>query len=77
MPMDTPQEIYARPATLFVATFIGTMNRLDAHLDGPGWLRAGPFAARMPDTGGGPSGGQRPTGGLRSNKMQLKNRWSY
>src|SRR6266852_1647891 len=45
--MDTPQEIYARPATLFVATFIGTMNRLDASLDAPGWLRAGPFAVQM------------------------------
>jgi putative spermidine/putrescine transport system ATP-binding protein len=50
--MDTPQEIYARPATLFVATFIGTMNRLDAIVDGQGWLRAGPFTVRMPDAAG-------------------------
>src|SRR3982075_518333 len=28
--LATPAEIYAHPATLFVATFIGTMNRLDA-----------------------------------------------
>jgi putative spermidine/putrescine transport system ATP-binding protein len=42
--MDTPQEIYARPATLFVATFIGTMNRLDAMYDAnASTLRAGPF----------------------------------
>jgi putative spermidine/putrescine transport system ATP-binding protein len=42
--MDTPQEIYARPATLFVATFIGSMNRLDAIFDpGASTLRAGPF----------------------------------
>jgi putative spermidine/putrescine transport system ATP-binding protein len=40
--MDSPEEIYARPATLFVATFIGTMNRLEANLDG-GRLIAGPF----------------------------------
>src|SRR6202048_3912547 len=37
--MDTPREIYARPATLFVATFIGTMNRIDAHVDPSGWVR--------------------------------------
>ena len=41
--MDSPEEIYARPATLFVATFIGTMNRLDATYDPSGVLRAGPF----------------------------------
>src|SRR5438105_8641731 len=40
--MDSPEEIYARPATLFVATFIGTMNRLDAHF-ADGRLVAGPF----------------------------------
>ena len=48
--MDSPEEIYARPATLFVATFIGTMNRLDAHVDA-GWVRAGPFVAALPDIG--------------------------
>jgi putative spermidine/putrescine transport system ATP-binding protein len=47
--MDAPEEIYARPATLFVATFIGTMNRLDAQLDSDGRLRAGPFRVEAPD----------------------------
>jgi ABC-type Fe3+/spermidine/putrescine transport system ATPase subunit len=46
--MDAPEEIYARPATLFVATFIGTMNRLDAHVDADGRLRAGPFVVEAP-----------------------------
>src|SRR6202022_2964364 len=46
--MDTPQAIYARPATLFVATFIGTMNRLEAAIDSRGWLRGGPFGVQMP-----------------------------
>jgi putative spermidine/putrescine transport system ATP-binding protein len=45
--MDSPEEIYARPATLFVATFIGTMNRLEAHLAGDGGLVAGPFSAPL------------------------------
>jgi ABC-type Fe3+/spermidine/putrescine transport system ATPase subunit len=47
--MDTPREIYARPETLFVATFIGTMNRLDASVDGESWLRAGPFSIPLPE----------------------------
>src|SRR5207237_2675365 len=55
--MDAPEEIYARPATLFVATFIGTMNRLDAFLDGDSRLRAGPFELPPPD-------GPRPEGAL-------------
>src|SRR6202022_2094267 len=46
--MDTPQEIYARPATLFVATFTAPMNRLDASIDSRGWLRGGPFGVQMP-----------------------------
>jgi len=45
--MDSPQEIYARPATLFVATFIGTMNRLEAHVAGDGRLVAGPFSVPL------------------------------
>ena len=42
--MDTPEVLYARPATLFVATFIGTMNRLPAVYEpASSTLRAGPF----------------------------------
>jgi putative spermidine/putrescine transport system ATP-binding protein len=47
--MDAPSQIYAHPSTLFVATFIGTMNRLEAHLDGGRSLRAGPFELVPPD----------------------------
>ena len=71
--MDTPQEIYARPATLFVATFIGTMNRLDASLDAQGWLSAGPFAVRMPDTLPGAAGGQL-VAGVRPEDVVLEDR---
>ena len=52
--MAAPEELYAEPASLFVATFIGTMNRLDAYLNGDGQLRAGPFRVVAPD--GVPSG---------------------
>jgi putative spermidine/putrescine transport system ATP-binding protein len=55
--MDAPEEIYARPASLFVASFIGTMNRLDAFVDGDGRLRAGPFELPAP-------AGVRPQGAL-------------
>ncbi len=68
--MDTPQEIYARPATLFVATFIGTMNRLDASVDSRGWLRAGPFTAPVPDSAG-VSAGQL-VGGVRPEDLVLE-----
>jgi putative spermidine/putrescine transport system ATP-binding protein len=30
--IDTPDELYNRPATLFVASFIGAMNRIPSHL---------------------------------------------
>jgi putative spermidine/putrescine transport system ATP-binding protein len=34
-----PQEVYASPATTFVATFVGVVNRLVATPDGPGRVR--------------------------------------
>ncbi|GAC1319085.1 MAG: ABC transporter ATP-binding protein [Chloroflexota bacterium] len=49
--MASPEEIYARPATLFVASFIGTMNRLEASVATGGELLAGPFRVVAPDSG--------------------------
>jgi putative spermidine/putrescine transport system ATP-binding protein len=34
-----PQEVYASPATAFVATFVGVVNRLPSTPDGPGRVR--------------------------------------
>ena len=48
--MAEPSQVYAQPSTLFVASFIGTMNRLEAHTDADSYLRAGPF--RVPPPGG-------------------------
>jgi len=53
----TPDELYTRPATAFVAEFVGTMNRL------PGELAAGGTAvsvlgATVPVQDGGPDSGQ-------------------
>jgi len=37
--VGTPEEIYARPASEFVAEFVGTMNFLDGVMAGPGVVR--------------------------------------
>jgi putative spermidine/putrescine transport system ATP-binding protein len=36
----TPDELYARPATAFVAEFVGTMNRIPGEFDGDSQVRA-------------------------------------
>jgi putative spermidine/putrescine transport system ATP-binding protein len=36
--LGTPEEVYERPATPFVAEFVGTMNRVSARLTGDGHL---------------------------------------
>ncbi len=48
--VDTPTALYARPQTLFVADFIGTMNLIPAEALPGGWgLAAGPW--RFPTPG--------------------------
>ena len=42
----TPHEIYAGPATAFVAQFIGEMNFLPVTVGGPGRVRLGPLDLR-------------------------------
>ena len=37
--LATPSELYARPATAFVAEFVGTMNRIPGELEGDGRVR--------------------------------------
>jgi ABC-type Fe3+/spermidine/putrescine transport system ATPase subunit len=65
-----PAEIYARPATLFVATFIGTMNRLAAAL-GDAEVQAGPFRLPRPAPGPRPLGGAL-VAGIRPEDLQLR-----
>lgn len=43
-----PAEIYARPASAFVADFVGTMNFLDATVSGPGQVRVGSMTLECP-----------------------------
>ncbi len=43
-----PDELYARPATLFAAQFIGSMNLISGRIAG-GWLEAGAFRIPVPN----------------------------
>ena len=51
-----PDELYSRPATAFVAEFVGTMNRLPAELGGGG-SAVTVLGATVPAQEGGPSSG--------------------
>ncbi|NDV88244.1 ATP-binding cassette domain-containing protein [Aurantimonas aggregata] len=51
--IDTPQEIYRRPANAFVANFIGTMNRIEAPVAN-GVMTAGSGETRLSLALGGP-----------------------
>jgi putative spermidine/putrescine transport system ATP-binding protein len=53
----TPDELYSRPATAFVAEFVGTMNRLPADL-GSGGSTVTVIGATVPCQPGGPADGQ-------------------
>jgi putative spermidine/putrescine transport system ATP-binding protein len=55
--VGTPQEVYARPATAFVAEFVGVLNRLPAERVGQGRVRVlGATAELDGDLGGGVAG---------------------
>ena len=51
-----PAELYSRPATAFVAEFVGTMNRLPAELGGGGTVVT-VLGTTVPTQQGGPSSG--------------------
>jgi putative spermidine/putrescine transport system ATP-binding protein len=51
----TPQELYDRPATQFVAEFVGTMNRLDAQAEPGGMVKVG--TQTLPADGVSPASG--------------------
>ncbi len=73
--MDAPEQLYTRPATLFVATFIGTMNVLSGRVESDGWVAAGPFRLPRPaDAALTP--GQSVTVGVRPEDLILEERGS-
>jgi iron(III) transport system ATP-binding protein len=49
--VGTPSEIYSRPATAFVADFVGTMNFLDGAAADAGTLRVGQIVVSAPGHG--------------------------
>ena len=67
-----PAELYRSPATLFVAEFVGGLNRLDDVTLGPGWLRtpAGELPCRALE-GAAPAEGSGFTVGVRPEEIRL------
>jgi putative spermidine/putrescine transport system ATP-binding protein len=58
--LGAPEEVFERPATRFVATFVGRAARLPGKVEGPGVVRCGEVALRFspsPVHGGGPGWG--------------------
>jgi putative spermidine/putrescine transport system ATP-binding protein len=69
--LATPAELYARPASVFVATFIGLMNLVDGVVGDGREVRAGPFRLRLPpDVPGRP--GDRLTVGVRPEDLLIQ-----
>jgi len=70
--VGSPGEIYACPATLFVATFIGTMNLLPGRVEA-GRVVAGPFRGTVPD-GAALANGQTVVAGVRPEDVIVEER---
>jgi iron(III) transport system ATP-binding protein len=49
--IGSPQDIYRKPASAFVADFVGTMTFLDAEIAGPMSLRVGSIELACPEAG--------------------------
>jgi iron(III) transport system ATP-binding protein len=69
--VGSPAETYGRPASAFVADFVGAMNMLDAVVAGPGQVRVGPLALACSGLGG-RSEGRRVTLGLRPEEVRIR-----
>jgi iron(III) transport system ATP-binding protein len=70
--IGTPSEIYRRPASAFVADFVGTMTFLDAEIAGPKRLRVGRVEIDCADDRG-LSPGTRVRIGFRPEEVQVRN----
>src|SRR5262249_46884864 len=69
--VGTPVEIYARPATAFVADFVGTMNVFDAEIIAPGRVRLGALLLDCPAAGDKRSG-ERVKLGFRPEDVRIR-----
>jgi spermidine/putrescine transport system ATP-binding protein len=71
--VDTPEEVYERPATTFVAGFIGVSNLMPATVSGPGEVRLDQGTMVSADTSG-LSAGERCHAVVRPEKLQIEPR---
>src|SRR5262249_20815864 len=69
--IDAPGDIYGRPATAFVADFVGEMNMLEATVTGRGMVQVGPFALLCPQVGQ-RAAGERVRIGLRPEEVRIR-----
>lgn len=70
--VGTPEEIYRRPRSAFVADFVGQMNFLIAEVAGPGRLRLGGVEIAAETNGIGQRPGTRVTICLRPEDVQVR-----
>jgi iron(III) transport system ATP-binding protein len=70
--VGSPQEIYRKPTTAFVADFVGTMTFLDAEVSGPMSLRVGAIDLACPDAARFRSGSAVRIG-LRPEEIRVRN----
>jgi len=66
-----PADIYARPASAFVADFVGAMNMFEAVITGPGRVRVGPLELACDALGQRPPA-QRVKLGLRPEEVRIR-----
>ncbi|HXF55548.1 MAG TPA: putative 2-aminoethylphosphonate ABC transporter ATP-binding protein [Hyphomicrobiaceae bacterium] len=70
--IGTPSDVYRRPASAFVADFVGTMTFLDAEVSGPRRLRLGPVEIECAGDMSLPAG-SRVRIGFRPEEVQVRN----
>jgi len=70
--VGSPQDIYRKPTTAFVADFVGTMTFLDAEISGPSALRVGTIELACPDAARFTSGSAVRIG-LRPEEIRVRN----
>jgi iron(III) transport system ATP-binding protein len=69
--VGSPAETYSRPASAFVADFVGAMNMLDAVVAGPGRVRVGPLTLACSGLGE-RAEGRRVRLGLRPEEVRIR-----
>ncbi|WP_380280602.1 ABC transporter ATP-binding protein [Kitasatospora purpeofusca] len=69
--VGTPEELYERPATLFVARFLGESNVFTGRLTGPGRLTGDGYELAVPEAGAGAAASEEVALIVRPERMRL------